>query len=282
MKKLLEFGVFDILKDPKNEKFLDKVKKENRDLYPQFLNILKRKGLEVAMKEYEQYDPNYVKIRQQREKEEKALRKKQGTKEFKEKIHQAILARYKDKIDEVENVLLFSELNTLGNRIKNFKNIGDYLDSCKARKQYTNKFKETLKKNRIGYELDSVNNINIDTLMFVTTYYDYQTGERDQKSMIIRVEQWYTLKTKESVFSIYINLFDDEDEMSYTPKIDHNKISGFLTKRKALAKTYNLEKVELKDIFLSLQKLNGLLDERTYDNWYKDYKFRQDTNKYNL
>ena len=68
MKKLLEFGVFDILKDPKNEEFLDKVKKENRDLYPQFLNILKRKGLEVAMKEYEPHDPNYIKIMQKRDK----------------------------------------------------------------------------------------------------------------------------------------------------------------------------------------------------------------------
>ena len=36
MKKLLEYRVFDLLKDPDNEKFLSKVKTENPDLYVQF------------------------------------------------------------------------------------------------------------------------------------------------------------------------------------------------------------------------------------------------------
>ena len=279
MKKLLEYSVFDILKDPENEKFLDKVKKENRDLYPQFLNILKRKGLEVAMKEYEQYDPNYLKIKQQREKEEKALRKKQSTKEFKEEYHKIMLASHKDKIDEVENVVLFSELNTLGNRIKNFKKIGDYLDSCKARKQYTNRFKTFIKKsNYIHIPVD----INIDSLSFVATTCNFYDGTCDEKSNIIRIEQIYNLKTKKSLYYIYFNLFDNEDDMSYIPKIDRNKVNIFLTKRKELAKTFNLEKVELKDIFLSLQKLNGLLDEEVYEKWYKEYEFKKTTGKYNL
>lgn len=288
MKKLLEFGVFDILKDPKNEEFLDKVKKENRDLYPQFLNILKRKGLEVAMKEYEPHDPNYVKIRQQREKEEKALRKKQSTKEFKEEYNKIILNREKDKIDEIQKVLSFTILKNLGNSIDKFKNISEYLTGCKSKKQYTNKFNEILKHPlRISYELDR-EDINIDSLSFVSKYNNYYDGEDDQINVIIRIEHFYSLKDKESKFSISYGLypdgdFDEYDKWStYIPTIDAKKVVGYLYSRKKYAKSFNIEKGKLNEIYESLGKIDGLLNEEFYNEWFKEYDLKQNAKKYNI
>jgi len=76
MKRLFEFKVYDILQDKDNEKFLDKVKKENPDLYTRFLNIVGNKGLDVAKEKYKEFDPVLVKIQQQKDKDEKALEKK--------------------------------------------------------------------------------------------------------------------------------------------------------------------------------------------------------------
>ncbi len=71
MKKILEYRVFDLLKDKDNEKFLDKVKKENPDMYAKFLNLVGNKGLEVAKQKYQEYDPEYVELKKQEEKEKK-------------------------------------------------------------------------------------------------------------------------------------------------------------------------------------------------------------------
>ena len=289
MKKLLEFGVFDILKDPKNEEFLDKVKKENRDLYPQFLNILKRKGLEVAMKEYETHDPNYIKIMQKRDKKEKALINKHRTKEFKEEVYKTILASHKEKTDEIQKVLSSTILKNLGNSIDKFKNISEYLTGCKTKKQYTNKFNEILKHPlRISYELDR-EDINIDSLSFLSTYYNYYDGERDQTNVMIRIEQFYSLKDKKSTFSIYYGLypegdFDEYDKWStYIPTIDAKKVVGYLYSRKKYAKEhFNIEKGKLNEIYESLSKLDVLLDEEFYNKWFEDYDMKQNAKKYNI
>ena len=59
MKRILEYKVFDILKNKENENFLDKVKKENPDLYSKFLNIIGNKGLEIAKQKYQEYYPEF-------------------------------------------------------------------------------------------------------------------------------------------------------------------------------------------------------------------------------
>ena len=71
MNRILEYRVFDLLKDPENEKFLDKVKKENPDEYNRFLNLVGNKGLEVAKQKYQIYDPEYKKQKEAEEKAEK-------------------------------------------------------------------------------------------------------------------------------------------------------------------------------------------------------------------
>jgi len=78
MKKLLEFRAFDILKDEKNQEFLKKIKTENPDLYSTFVNIIGKKGLEIAKQKYEPYDPEYKKIL--KEKEKKRCRRKKKAK----------------------------------------------------------------------------------------------------------------------------------------------------------------------------------------------------------
>ena len=52
MKLILEYSAYNVLKDESNYEFLKKVKNENPDLYSKFMNIVIKKGLEYAKKEY--------------------------------------------------------------------------------------------------------------------------------------------------------------------------------------------------------------------------------------
>jgi len=282
MKRILEYNTYDIFKDPENEKFLDKVKSENRDLYAKFLNIIKRKGLDVAKKEYEEYDPNYIKIRNQRQKEEKALRKKQSTKEFKEEHNKQILNSLKPELDEITKILFKSPLNSLARYIQHNERISEYLDSYKARKQYTNNMQKLLKEPyKISLYNLFKNEVNIDTLFFSAKYYNVWDSDRDQSKMIIRLDHFYNLETKKSTFSIYYNLFKEDDY--YKTKIDNNKIDLFLTKRYEYAENHiNCIKGDLKDIFESINKFSALLDEEIYKNWKKKYDFSIAKKKYNM
>jgi hypothetical protein len=146
MKKLLEFRLFDLLKDKDNEDFLNKVKKENPDKYMLFVNILGRKGLEIAKTEYEEYDPNYVKIKKEKEKVEKAEWKKQNNKEKKEQRHDELLKKYSSEITEVYDILKNSSLKKLKQNIENDKNLSYFLKYTKI--HYTKDFLKILKDNR--------------------------------------------------------------------------------------------------------------------------------------
>ena len=278
MKKILEYKVYDLLKDKDNEKFLDKVKKENPDLYANFLSILGNKGLEIAKQKYQEYDPKYVEIQKKKEKEEKLRKKRENTKEFKKEHEQFILNELKPEIDEIENILLFTPLKKLQKYIIKDNRISEYLYSCKSKKNYQNNFKEHLKKpNRLSYNLRY--DIRIDTLNFVTNYYSfYNDGEAAHK--IITIIQYYKSKTKELTYSIYYKLFSEED--LFLPKIDKNKKYEFLSQRKDKARELEKIGVEIDEIYNSLNKFSVLLDERIYQKWLEEWELKNSANKYNL
>lgn len=281
MKKILEYRVFDLLKDPENAKFLDKVKKENPDLYVQFLNILGNKGLEIAKQKYQQYEPEYKKQQIEKEKAEKALKKKIGAKEYKTKQHQALLDLYEKEITEVQIAMIDSPLDELAIRIRKDKRISEYLESCGAKKQYTNKFKELLKNPRhLSYEFSR--KINVDSLKFNKTYQDYNEN-REVTQSIISVNHYYNKNTKESTFEVYFKLFDNDFDSFYLPRIDAKKESEFLDQRNRYVKEKlhksNIDKKELYDL---INKFSSVLDERVYQNWKKEWDLKQTVNKFNI
>lgn len=278
MKKILEYKVFDLLKDKDNENFLDKVKKENPDLYAHFLSILGNKGLEVAKQKYQEYDPEYVELQKKKEKEEKLKRKKQNTKEFREEHKKFILNDLKTEISEIEDILLHTQLKDLEKFINNDDRISEYLDSCRSKKIYTNNFKPLLKNpNRLSYELRY--DIKIDSLIFATKYYSYDIYEEEQQE-VIKISQFYNQKTKVLTYSIYYNLFSNDED--FLPKIDGDKKNEFLVQRKNKAQEFEKIGDKLSEIYESLKKFSVLLDERIYQKWYEEWELRSSANKYNL
>ncbi len=280
MKKILEYRVFDILKDPENEKFLDKVKKENPDEYTRFLNLIGNKGLEVAKQKYQIYDPEYKKQQLEIEKAEKARRKKLGRKELKKEIIQGYLFFNKDKIDEIENLLLNSPLKKFETFIKRDSRISNYLESCKAKKHYKNEFKDLLKNPRFR-RVGGI--IKVDSLRFSTTNFSYETGERETDN-IINIVHWYNLDTKKSLFNLTLYSFDMSPESNYFPKIDHNKEASFLRQRKELFKDKlsknNIDETELYSTLF--KEFSVYFDERFYKDWYEKWKLNQSVNKFNI
>ena len=276
MRKLLEYRVFDILKDPENEKFLDKVKKENRDLYAKFLNLVGNKGLEFAKKEYQYHDPEYKKQQEQKEKEEKALIKKIGRKEYKERQNQSYLDQWASEIKEVQNILLSSELKNLANKIKMDKRLNDFLSNTK--KQYHNDFLDILKKPKYLY-LEFNHDMKIGTLSYTCSAYGY--WDDDLSMRIMRIVQLYNQKTKKLTYSIF---FDLPESGSYTsPKSDRTKEREFIIQRNEHIKVMRKSNISLEELYdILFNKVSPALDERVYDKWYEKWKMMNNANKYNI
>lgn len=279
MKKILEYKVYDLLKDKDNEKFLDKVKKENPDLYGHFLSILGNKGLEIAKQKYQEYDPEYIAIQKQKEKEEKLKRKRQSTKEFKKEYDKNLLNELKPKIEEVENVLSNTNLTIFKTAIIKDDRIIEYLESCKYKIDYNNNFKQQLKKpNDLKYSLRY--DIHIDTINFIKDFYSYIENDVEIKK-IIQIKQYYDILSKRSTYSIHYDLFD-ADYDDFLPKIDIDKNHDFLRQRNDEARKLNKNREGISEILDSLKKFSVILDERIYEKWYKEWEIRNNANKYNL
>jgi len=271
MRKILEYRVFDLLKDKDNEKFLNKVKKENRDLYAKFLTILGNKGLEVAKKEYEYYDPNYVKIQKEKEKAQSAIQKKEKSKEFKEEMRKIGLDLIKDEVDEVEDILDKTVLKSIIKRINSDVSISTYLKSCGAKKQYKNEFLDIIKHPQ---NISLSRSFIIDSLRYGSQRDQYwDTGAVNH----IKIIQYYNLSSKELTYSINF-------DMSYESiGIDSNKEMTFIRDRDRFISTlnkYSINIQELNDILFN--KLSSVLSEDTYRRWFADWEIKQDTNKYNI
>ena len=283
MKRILEYKVFDLLKDPENEKFLKKVKNENPDLYDRFISLVGNKGLEVAKKEYQWHDPEYKKQKAAEEKAEKLRRKQIGIKKLRKLADEQLLLKYKCEIEEIEEELFWSYLPELSKRIESDPRISKYLKHLNAKKVIKDKFKEFIKKPRnlkYGFTRDMV---DLDLLAFVTRYYNRADEKYDNVS-IIRIDQNYNIKTKEVSFTVNFKLYDHENNSYFIPKIDKEKDRQFLSDRNEYIRTLNnigslqypLDKEELNDLIFN--KFSNALDENSYKEW----EIKQMSNKFNL
>lgn len=277
MKKIYEFKVFDILQNEENVKFLDKVKKENPDLYTKFLNLIGNKGLDAAKERYHDYEPEYVKKKIEREKKISAAEKKKMREEEKESEKQEVLDKHKEIINEIETAIFWSDIKDIENVISKDKNIQEYLKSCNVRKSRENNFNKTLNKSAssIEYELKSSSTL-LETVYYKTkSFFSYWY---DENKTIINLQHYYNKREKKSHFSIHINLFDEP-----VISVDINKEEEFITDRnKYISSKLNKYGVSTKDIIDSINKLSLLLTDSVYQEWYKDWELKKDTEKYNL
>ena len=279
MKRILEYKVFDLLKDPENEKFLKKVKNENPDLYDRFISLVGNKGLEVAKKEYQWHDPEYKKQKAAEEKAEKLRRKQIGIKKLRKLADEQLLLKYKCEIEEIEEELFWSYLPELSKRIESDPRISKYLKHLNAKKVIKDKFKEFIKKPRnlkYGFTRDMV---DLDLLAFVTRYYNRADEKYDNVS-IIRIDQNYNIKTKEVSFTVNFKLYDHENNSYFIPKLDIEKDRQFLTDRNTYIMSLNnkgsLDKEELNDLIFN--KFSKALDENSYFEW----ETKQFASKFNI
>lgn len=279
MKKLLEFRLFDLLKNKDNEDFLNKVKKENPDKYMLFVNILGRKGLEIAKTEYEEYDPNYVKIKKEKEKVEKAEWRKQNNKEKKEQRHDELLKKYSSEINEVNNILKNSPLKKLEQNIENDKNLSYFLKYAKT--HYTKDFLKILKDNRNIEDTFRVYDYPDGTLRgyrFLIDTLSYSVDDQFEDSRILKISQYYILTSKKLTYNIDFNL-----DTVYELPGDRNKEKDFIEQRsKYLDKLsrVGLDNDELYKIIFGV--FSKSLSNEVYDKWYEDWKFKNRINKYNI
>lgn len=277
MKIILEYKVFDLLKNSENEIFLDKVKKENPDLYIQFLNIVGNKGLDVAKQKYNFYDPEVKKEREKKEKEEKLRKKRLGVKKLRELADEELLLKHKDIIEEIETKLFFSYLPQLASKIEKDPRISKYLKHLKAKRVIKNDFKNFIKSPK-NFKFDRRVLVNLDTLYFITRYYNRSEDKYDNVS-IIKIGQYYVLDTKELKYSVNFKLYDHENNSYFIPKIDKEKDRQFLSDRNTYIRSLdqtNLSKEELNDIVFN--KLSNALDENSYMEW----EIKQMSNKFNI
>jgi hypothetical protein len=274
MKRILEYKVFDLLKDKDNVEFLDKVKKENPDMYAQFLSTLGNKGLEVAKKKYQDYDPEFVKS-------EKLRKKRENTKEFKDKKKEEILITWADEIKEIEDILSNTKLKNVQNYIESNSIISKYIRSAGYKKKYENVFLKLIKTPfSLAREFRSRYNIHIDTLTFIDKYYDKFFG--GNKNIFIRVDQFYVMTSIKTVFfNIKFSMpnTDDDDEYYSMPSVDRNKDSKFLEYRNNYIRmNLNLNRIDIIELYETIKEFSNVLSDDYYENW----KLEQQANKYNI
>lgn len=267
MKRLLEFKVYDILKDTDNEKFLNKVKKENPDLYSKFLNLVGNKGLKIAKEKYVEYDPETIKKRKEEEKAEKARLKQMGSKKAKEERKAMILKKYEKEIREIEYILNTPELQLISNKIKTNSAISKLLKG--AKKQYESTFKKMISN---PIKLDLYGDVKIDTLNIRSWEYEKKTDS------LLTIIRYYNLRDKKTYYSLKFNF-----PFYYYTWVHDTKEDAFITSRNEYIKKlngYRLDEKELNErLFL---KLPYILSEEVREKWMEEYELRQISNKYNL
>jgi len=262
MKRLLEFRVFDLLKDKDNEEFLDKVKKENPDLYSKFLNILGNKGLEKAKEKYEEYDPEFIKAK-------KSRKRKERTKEHKEEIKKILLIKHKDKIKEIEKEISNNSIKNVEQYIKNDSIISNYLKSLKIKKKYKNNFLEFLRTpSKFIHKLIHLR-LNIETLSYnrERNFFEYDLyGNR-----ILNIDHFYTNNIKKYNLQIVWPYFGTQEDIMRGQDFVYDK-----QKNISRLSTY---------LYLTENELYERLDKYSYylsDEYYEKWKMEQDAKKYNI
>lgn len=283
MKKVLEYKVFDLLKNKDNSEFLDKVKKENPDMYSKFLNIVGNKGLEIAKQKYQEFDPEYIKQKKKEEKHKLSLLKKKSKKENIKNVVDNILKSNEVKVKEIENIISNSVLIKVYNYLMKDERISNYFKSYNVKKQYVNNFKLLIDKptNMGIYRLKNIFEYNsiIDTLLM--TYeepdiYEWEDNGVKEKN-IIKINQYYDSNKKEFTYSIYFKMPD-----FIFKKIDIGKNENFLRLRSEFIEKMNTNNITISEVYNIIDKFSAALDERVYQNWYEKWKQNQTIGKYNL
>ncbi|MCK9415794.1 hypothetical protein M0Q97_03940 [Candidatus Dojkabacteria bacterium] len=274
--KILEFKLYDLLKNKDNEDFLNKVKKENPDKYSMFIDILGNKGLETAKLKYEIYDPEFIKKEKEKEKTEKAELRKQNRIYNKEQFHNEILQKYSSEINVINDILRYSLLKKLQKQIKNDGNLLMFSKQTKAK--YTNNFLKILKndfyirRNLTIYDTPDgkkSDNVFIDMLEYIYEDLYYEA--------ILTIKQHYNLAENKFLYDVSYKFSIGEDF-----SFDRNKESDFIDGRNNYLdklKLYNIDKVEL---YKNINIFSKLFSKNFYDDWYKDWTFKNKVNKYNL
>jgi len=272
MRKIFEFKVFDILQDKENVKFLDKVKKENFELYTKFLNLIGNKGLDVAKQKYEEFDPEYKKRMNEIEKEINKNLKKIDNKKYKEKENERILNEYKSEIEEIEEIIYSSELYNVDSYIYNDKNISKYFNDSNIKTKNSNDFDKLLKSpSNLGYELWEF--FHTDTILYELN----KINIYNKNTWILKIHQYYNLSTKELKYSIHFDT-DIIDEY-YTPNIDKSKNPKFINYRNSnINKLSKYTRIDIDMVYETLGKYSNMLSDKYYNDW----KVINDTSKYNI
>lgn len=270
MKKILEYKVFDLLQNKDNEEFLDKVKKENPDLYSKFLNILGNKGLEKAKEKYQQYDPEFVKSEISRKKKEK-------TKEYKEEERSFLLSMYKDEIEEMEGIVSKGTLKTLTKEIKNKKGISTYLNSLRARKKYTSFLSAFLRDpNKFRYQITK-DRMKLEYLSFTQSIYDGYGDEPYKREVLVVINY---LNNKKDGKDFYLRL----DFPMVSTQEDIMRGHDY-----ASAKMKNINKLTCENTsgsyYLTEDELIERINKIEYylsDKYFEDWGMENDVKKFNI
>jgi len=279
MKKLLEFKVFDLLQNKDNEKFLDKVKKENPNLYSKFVNILGNKGLKIAKQKYEEFDPENVKKLKELEKEEVAIRKKQRTKEGKEELKNQVLEECASEIEEIERILYNSVLYDIQLKFKEDKNVSSIFKNRFLKKKYKSEFSKYIKnpkamRTRIKNDLS----LELDSLIYLMSYFD---DINNNLSRLILIRQFYYAKTKNLTYSLSFNFnsseFDFEEVCTYL-KSDSERETNFLNYRSNYINSLGAFQVNKPEMLRIIDNFCNAFS----DNFYEEWKLKIDIEKYNL
>lgn len=265
MKKILEYKVFDLLQNKENEEFLDKVKKENPDLYIKFLNVLGNKGLDRAKEKYKEYDPEYIKS-------ERSKKKKENNKKNKEKLRKNLLELYSEEIKEIEKILSESPLKKILKYIKSDEILKEYLEKCRAKKQYKNTFLEVIRGQFNKFRGNRwLSHTKIEYLLFTQSKYSEYDFEKITNN-IITISHSYNLEKHESDYNLSINrsgthtmydIMKGEEFIKYRNKSMEDLVCYNITENELLNK---------------IKKLSYYLS----DDFYEEWKMEQDVKKYNL
>lgn len=274
--KILEFRLYDLLKNKDNEDFLNKVKKENPDKYSMFIDILGNKGLETAKLKYEIYDPEFIKKEKEKEKAEKAEIRKQNRINKKEQYHNEILQKYSSEINAINDILKNSLLKKIQKQIKNDGNLLRFSKFIKTK--YTNNFLKILKNDfNIRHNLTTYDtpdgkksyNVFIDMLEYI---YD----DLYESNTILTIKQYYNLVENKFLFDISFNF--SNNDFSF----DHNKENDFIDSRNSYLDNLKLYHIDKAELYKNINNFSKLFNKNFYDDWYKDWTFKNKVNKYNL
>lgn len=277
MKRILEYSVFDILKDKENVKFLDKIKKENPDLYPKFLNILKNKGLDVAKEKYQIHSPEYKKQQKELDKEEARERRKEKTEEGKEEIRKKIKTEFKSELEKIDELLIDSTLKSIIIKFENSKKISELLRENYCKKYYKKLFSKYDKSPKNLYDRlkSKFLSIELDKLEYIGEYYSYLDY---YKIKPISIEQMYSSKQNNSYFNIRLNLKADYEE-EYNPYGDVIADALFVNYRnKYINKVVSDNSLSEKELYESIDKLEYALSNEFKEDW----KMKNTASKFNL